>query len=66
MTPDPTDSSRRDISTEPEFNAALQELLLTAVANDIDPRGAWEYRNGPSAPDLEVVITELVKESPTD
>ena len=46
---------------EAEFNSALQTLLLTALDNGLNPQGAWEYRNGQTYPDLEVLITELAK-----
>lgn len=55
--------STRDITTEAEFNSALQLLLLSALNNGLDPQGAWEYRNGQNQPDLEVLVTELAKSS---
>lgn len=36
--------------TEAEFDAILQQLLLNAIWNDVNPWGAWEYRNGAHAP----------------
>lgn len=57
-TPDTPD---RDIMNEAEFDSALQTLLLTALNNGLNPQGAWEYRNGQTYPDLEVLITELAK-----
>lgn len=50
-----------DVSTEAEFDSALQQLLLSAVRNGLDLQGAWEYRNGQTYPDYEVLITELSK-----
>lgn len=61
MTRDAADTPDRDISTEAEFDSALQTLLLSALENDLDPLGAWEYRNGRAHPDLEVLVTELAK-----
>lgn len=61
MTRDVTDPPDWDISTEAEFNSALQMLLLSAIENGLDLRGAWEYRNGQPYPDLEVLVTELSK-----
>lgn len=63
MTPDPPDSPDRDISTEAEFDAALQTLLLAGLKNGLDLRGAWEYRNGQAYPDFEILVTELAEQS---
>jgi hypothetical protein len=49
----------REITTEAEFDSALQSLLLAALENGLDLRGAWEYRNGQTHPDLEILISEL-------
>ena len=46
---------------EAEFESALRTLLLTALDNGLNLQGAWEYRNGQTYPDLEVLITELAK-----
>lgn len=62
MTSDVTDPLAWDISTEVEFDSALQTLLLSALANGLDLQGAWSYRNGQEYPDLEVIITELAKQ----
>lgn len=51
----------RAISTEAEFDTALQALLRSALENGVDLRGAWEYRHGAADPDLEVLITVLAK-----
>lgn len=61
MSREPPDAPGRDITTEAEFVSALQRLLLSALDNDLDPEGAWEYRNGRAYPDLEVLVTELAK-----
>ena len=62
-TPDPIDA---DISTEEQFETTLHPLVFNATRNDVDLHGAWEFRNGDRAPDWEVLITELAKESSTD
>lgn len=66
MTRDSPDIPDRKISTEDEFDSALQTLLLAALENGLDPRGAWEYRNGGADPDIEVLVTELTKKTPGD
>lgn len=66
MTRDSPDTSDWAISTEAEFDSALQALLLAALENGLDPRGAWEVRNGGVDPDLEVLVSELTKKSPGD
>jgi hypothetical protein len=48
-----------DITIEADFEAALGQLLLAAIRNDIDTGGSWVYRNGKPAPDLEVMVYEL-------
>jgi hypothetical protein len=49
----------REITTADEFERALGELLLTAVRNDVEPRGSWVYRNGDVSIDWEVMVYEL-------
>jgi hypothetical protein len=61
MPRDSPDTPDRDISTRAEFDSALQTLLLAALDSGLDPRGAWEYRNGEAYPDLEILVTELAK-----
>lgn len=63
MTRDASDSPDRNISTVAEFDSALQSLLIAGLENDLDLRGAWEYRNGQAYPDFEVLVTELAKQS---
>lgn len=48
-----------DVTTVEEFEAALGTLLVEALHNDIDPRGAWEFRAGGAPPDWEVMVVEL-------
>lgn len=61
MTSDAADSPDWDLSTEAEFDAALQTLLLAGLKNGLDLQGAWDYRNGDTYPDLEVLISEIAK-----
>lgn len=66
MTHDTTDYLDGTITSEDEFEYTLQEVLLAAIENDVDPRGAWEIRNGETHPDWEIMVTELAKEELTD
>ncbi len=59
MSNQPSDIPDGEISTVAEFDSALQTLLLSALENDLDLRGAREYRNGEAHPDIEVLIVEL-------
>lgn len=55
-----TDSTSDDeISSADDFEAALGEVILAALQNDIDLRGTWEYRTDGETPDLEVMVVEL-------
>jgi len=54
------------ITTDAEFDAALGQLLLESIRNDIDPRGSWVYRNDWKTLDLEVMVFELAKEADTE
>lgn len=63
MTRDGADPPEQQISTRAEFDSALQSLILSALENNLNIRGAWEYRNGQPYPDLEVLVTELTKQS---
>ncbi|CQH56410.1 uncharacterized protein HHUB_2377 [Halobacterium hubeiense] len=49
------------LSNTADFEAALGRVLLAARRNDIDPRGAWEYRSDDPGPDVEVVVVELAE-----
>lgn len=59
MSTDDHDALDGEITTEAEFDATLERLLLTATSNGVNPEGAWEYRNGDGTPDFEVLVTEL-------
>lgn len=63
MSSDTPDTPVRDITTVAEFDSELQHLLLSGFENGLDLRGAWEFRNGEAHPDLEVLVTELAKQS---
>jgi hypothetical protein len=63
MNRNPPDISDWDITTEAEFDSAPQTLLLAALTADTDSLGAWEFRHGEKLPDLEVVVSELAKQS---
>jgi len=55
-----------DVTTEEEFDAALEQLLSAARENGVDPQGSWVYRNGRNAPDWEVMVVELAKDDGID
>lgn len=48
-----------DMSSIEDFEAALSRVILTALQNDIDPRGTWEYRAEETATDMEIMVIEL-------
>lgn len=48
-----------DVTTAEEFETALGTLLAKALQNDIDPRGAWEFRKDTAPPDWEIMVVEL-------
>lgn len=55
-----TDSTADDeIASAADFEAALGQVILTALQNDIDLRGSWEYRTDGGTPDVEVMVVEL-------
>lgn len=57
MTSDPVFDG--EIESAADFEAALHTLLVTALANDVDPRGSWEYRSDGLPSDWEVMVAEL-------
>ena len=61
MTPDPASPDPFDgaISTVEDFDAAIDELLVAALENDVDLTGSWVARTASGTPDFEVQITEL-------
>lgn len=61
MSHDTSDPLDDPIENQADFEEALHQILVLAEQNDVDPIGAWEYRNGQSIPDWEVVVTELAK-----
>lgn len=50
-----------DVSSSDEFEAALGQVISSALQQGIDLRGAWEYRTDDETPDVEVTIVELAK-----
>lgn len=48
-----------DISSREDFETALRGLVASALENDVDPRGAWEYRTNGEDGDWEVMVVEL-------
>lgn len=59
MVHDGSDIPDWDISTEAEFESALEALILVAFVEGLDPFGTWVYRNDGDDPDLEVLVSEL-------
>lgn len=56
MTDTPPDEQ---ITTADQFATALEQLLITAAENDVDPRGAWIAHNENGQTDWEVMVLEL-------
>ncbi|SFR30782.1 MULTISPECIES: hypothetical protein [Halorubrum] len=52
-------TSDDEMSSPEEFEAALGQVILTALENGIDPRGTWEYRTNGTDSDVEVMVVEL-------
>lgn len=50
------------VTTDEEFNDALNGLIQSAHANDVDVEGGWECRTRSGNPDWDVVILEVSKE----
>lgn len=46
-------------TTPAEFESLLGEVLTTAIANGVDPRGSWVYRSHDGNPDWEMMVNEL-------
>jgi hypothetical protein len=49
------------LTDEAEFEALLGNLLLAALQSDINPAGAWVYRENGAELDLEVQVVELAQ-----
>lgn len=50
---------QEDITTEDAFDTALNELIVAALQNGIDPKGSWICRNDETVPDTEIMVYEL-------
>lgn len=61
MAHDTHDAPDWDISSEDEFDSAIQTLFLAAIETGIDPRGAWVFRNRHANLDFEIIVTELAE-----
>lgn len=48
-----------EMSSTEDFENALSRMILSALENDIDPRGTWEYRTEGTGSDMEIMIVEL-------
>ncbi|KAB7513965.1 hypothetical protein DM867_09265 [Halosegnis rubeus] len=48
-----------EISSTEDFEAALRQVILAALRNDIDLRGTRDYHTDGATPDVEVMIVEL-------
>lgn len=58
MTETPPDDEQ--ITTADQFATALEQLVVAAAANDIDPRGGWVVHNPDGGQtDWEVTILDL-------
>lgn len=58
-----THKKLRDVSitSADEFEAVLAEAVEKAIGEDVDVRGAWEFRTRGSTYDWEVEIIELAR-----
>lgn len=54
------------ITTADQFATALEQLLVAAAENDIDPRGAWIAHTEDGQTDWEVVVLELAHQDLAD
>jgi hypothetical protein len=48
-----------EITSTADFEDALGQIIIAALQNDVDPRGAWEYRINEPESAVEVMIVEL-------
>lgn len=49
------------VTSSEAFEAVMEDVLLAAIRNGINPHGSWVFRNRGHTPDMEVLITELKK-----
>lgn len=62
----PSDTPDEWITTDEEFNDALNDLIQTAYANDVGVEGGWECRTSTADPDWDIVILEVTKNSTSE
>jgi phage pi2 protein 07 len=53
------DPDEDEITSTGDFENAIEDLLDTAVQNEIDVRGSWVYKPDDERGDWEVMIYEL-------
>lgn len=51
--------SSDEMSSTADFETALGQVIRTALQNDIDVWGTWEYRTEGPDSDTEVMVIEL-------
>lgn len=56
-----TDFTDDEMSSTTDFETALGNVILTALQNDIDPWGTWEYRTDRPDSDTEVMVVRLAE-----
>lgn len=54
-------SSDDEMSSTEEFETALGQVIHTALDNEIDPWGTWEYRTDGANSDTEVMVVRLAE-----
>lgn len=50
-----------DISSAAEFESALADIVESAIQNNVDVRGAWEFETGGSTHYWELNVVELAR-----
>lgn len=58
--------SEMRITSAEEFEDALAAVVGTAIEEDVDVRGAWEFQTDGSTHNWEVEIVELAKDFETE
>jgi hypothetical protein len=52
-----------DINSAPEFESALADIVESAIENNVDVRGAWEFETDGSTHYWELNVVELARDS---